>query len=324
MSRIIWLHSNPNMSLRFVLFDESGTLRSGWRFSVYLAALVLAAILGGEFLGYLIVNNAIEIEPGTPTSFIANSIVMLAAALLVGWICVHYLEGLPFRSLGAWFTRGWARHLMLGLTVGAATLGTAVGIAYLGGGLRFSFNTVAWPEAVASSVIAALVLFGLGAAYEELIFRGYILQTFSRAGLAWLAIVLTSALFAFVHTQNPNAGIISTANTALAGIWFAIAYLKTRDLWFVAGMHFIWNWMQGAIFGIEVSGLKQLVEAPLLNEIDRGPEWLTGGSYGIEAGIGTTAAILISIAAIHFLPFAKADPELVAMTSPDKHRDRQA
>ena len=142
------------------------------------------------------------------------------------------------------------------------------------------------------------------------------LQTFSRAGLAWLAILLTSVFFAVVHSWNPNAGVIPILNTALAGVWFGSAYLKTRDLWLAFGIHLMWNWMQGAFFGIEVSGLTDITTAPLFKEIDHGPVWLTGENYGIEGGIATTIALIISTAAIHFLPILIPSDEMLALSKP--------
>jgi len=159
------------------------------------------------------------------------------------------------------------------------------------------------------ALVIALVVFAIGAAWEEVLFRGYILQTFARSGLAWFGILLTSVFFGVIHLQNPNADVVSTTNTILAGVWFGLAYLKTRDLWFVWGLHLMWNWMQGAFFGIEVSGLTNLVSIPLLKEIDSGPVWLTGETYGVEGGIVTTIAIVVSIVVIYFLPFGKPSEE---------------
>jgi Predicted metal-dependent membrane protease len=170
---------------------------------------------------------------------------------------------------------------------------------------------------IASGLLVSLAVFAAAAAFEEALFRGYILQTFARAGLAWLAICGTALLFAVVHLNNPEANWISTTNTAVAGVWFGLAYLKTRDLWFPFGIHLMWNWAQGAVFGIEVSGLKDIVAAPLLKEIDRGPAWLTGENYGVEGGIAATIAIIISIALIYFLP-VKANAETLVMTSSEK------
>jgi hypothetical protein len=136
-----------------------------------------------------------------------------------------------------------------------------------------------------------------------------------RAGFVWPAIIGTSILFGAGHFWNPAASWISVANTILAGIWFGVAYMKTRTLWLPIGMHFMWNWMQGSVFGIEVSGLKDILKAPVLQEIDRGPAWLTGADYGIEASISCTIALVISTVAIYLLPILKPTDEMLDLTS---------
>jgi hypothetical protein len=79
----------------------------------------------------------------------------------------------------------------------------------------------------------------------------------------------------------------------------------------------MWNWVQGSIFGIEVSGLKNIASATLLKEVDRGPAWLTGENYGIEGSIACTIVIITAIAAIYFLPL-QPDDEMLAMSSEAK------
>ena len=290
------------MQLRTILFDGEGRLRSGWRFALFLAAFVFAGSVLNTLLVSAFVSAGYDLGEGSPEFLAAGSFVSLVLALAVGYYCGKYLEGLPFSALGASPLPGWFRNLMIGLLLGLITLGIAVGIGVAAGGISFRMNTAVPTSAILSSLATAAIVFALAAAFEEALFRGYILQTFARSGLAWFAILLTSAFFASVHLMNPGAGEISTVNTALAGIWFGVAYLKTRDLWFVTGLHFMWNWAQGSLLGIEVSGLTKISEAPLLREIEHGPSWLTGGSYGIEAGIITTVALIISTAAIYFLP----------------------
>jgi membrane protease YdiL (CAAX protease family) len=145
-----------------------------------------------------------------------------------------------------------------------------------------------------------MVIFAIGALSEETLFRGYLLQTFTRAKLIPVGIGLTSLLFAFAHNNNPGNNPLSWLNTLLAGVWFAAAYLKTRDLWFPLGIHLMWNWLQGPVFGINVSGIAEFSPDPILRATDAGPAWLTGGSYGIEGGVACTIALLISIAALQF------------------------
>jgi len=116
-----------------------------------------------------------------------------------------------------------------------------------------------------------------------------------------------SLLFAFAHNVNPSVSPLALANTFIAGIWFAAAYLKTRDLWFPFGIHFAWNWLQGPIFGINVSGIGDFSPDPLMRATDAGPAWLTGGAYGIEGGVACTFALMLSLVLIYYLPL-KAEP----------------
>ncbi len=299
------------MKTRDIFFGANAKLRSGWRFAVFVSAYIVAAII----LSPLVIGLVQALQLQGARVYLLSSFISLIPALVIGWLCGKYLEGLPFRALGASFTRGWLTHLLLGFLIGAATLGFAIGIAALFGELRFTFNE-AGTIPIVRTLVVSFVVFALAAAFEEVLFRGYILQTFARSGLGWFAIALTSVFFGIVHLNNPNANYVSAINTALAGVWFGLGYLKTGDLWFVWGMHLFWNWMQGAIFGIEVSGLTAIVHSPLLKESDHGPAWLTGENYGIEASIACTIALILSTVAIHFLPVAKASEEMATLSSP--------
>jgi len=296
--------------------NEFGRIRSGWRVVIFLIPVIVFTISATVALTAILIALGIDTTAHNALVMALSAFVSLVPAILFGWVCGRLLEGLPFRALGCWFTPGWLKNLLLGAVIGAGTIGVAVLLAGVPGGLSFTFDTANTSKAVGESLVVSLAVFALAAAFEEALFRGYVLQTLNRAGLGWLAIGLTSAFFGLGHLANPAANLISTTNTVLAGIWFGLAYLKTRDLWFPFGIHLMWNWMQGSILGIEVSGLTEISTAPLFNEIDRGPAWLTGEHYGIEASIACTIAILISIVTIYFLPGGVGpDKELLAMTS---------
>jgi len=303
------------MELKRIFVNESGRPRSGWRVAIFLAVFIVVALLFGLVSTGLLLALNIGPETHIALFFALNGFLSLVPAIVIGWLCGKILEGLPFRALGCWFTQGWLKNLAIGCLVGAVSLSAAVLIAEVCGGLSFTFDIVKSRDAILESLLVSLVVFALAAAFEESLFRGYVLQTLNRAGLGWLAIALTALFFGLVHLGNPGANAISTVNTMLAGIWFGIAYLKTRDLWFPFGIHLIWNWMQGSVFGIEVSGLTEISPAPVLTEIDRGPAWLTGEKYGIEASIACTIAIVVSIVLIRFLPGIRPSEEMLALTS---------
>ena len=292
--------------MKFLFLNDTGRVRSGWRAAVFLFVFLFFAVIFRAAEEVVFSAGRVDGYTGRMLFFTVNGFVLIILALFFGWLAGKFFEGLPFRAIGAAFTKGWLRHLLLGAMMGGATLIFAVLIALGFGGEKFELNLSDGTGAVMASLGISFVVFATGAAWEEVLFRGYILQTFSRSGLAWLAILLTSVFFGAVHMGNPNANLISTLNTVLAGVWFSVAYLKTRDLWFVWGMHLMWNWMQGSFFGIEVSGLTDITTTPLFREIDTGPTWLTGQTYGIEGGIVCTIAIVFSIAAIHYLPGTQA------------------
>jgi membrane protease YdiL (CAAX protease family) len=296
------------MTITQVFFGSDDKLRSGWRFSIFLIAF---AITVGFFSALVFAAFPELVQPGEEpgaSAMMFSSLTMLAPALFIGWLCGKYLEKLPFKAIGASFSGLWLINLLLGLVIGAVTLMIAVGLSMAFAGTRFLSNEFATNDILYSLAVSGAVFF-LGAAWEEAVFRGYILQTFARSNLAWFAILMTAVFFGALHLSNPSAGPLSTFNTALAGIWFGVAYLKTRDLWFVTGIHFVWNWMQGSVFGIEVSGLTKIVTHPVLKEIETGPTWIGGGNYGLEGGIVTTIAIILSTVAIYLLPIKSEPPE---------------
>ena len=302
-----------------IFFNKFERLRSGWRFIIFsvLFSLITA------FVGIISISVVLIFLPDdkTGTFFMSPigvsvlSFFSLTFTTLLGWFCGKYFEDLPLKALGWAFHQAWIKQTIWGLLIGAFSIIFASLLAMPSGGLSFTLNQTAdFSMLLKSTAVSAVVLF-IAAASEEVLFRGYILQTFVRAKLAWLGILLTSFPFAVAHLGNPNAEIISTINTALAGVWLGLAYLKTRSLWFAFGIHFAWNLVQGSFLGLPISGLTNLTKHSVLQFSDQGPAWLTGGSYGIEGGIACTISLLFSMLIVWFLPFIKADEEMLTLTS---------
>lgn len=294
------------MTTNSIFFGSDGLLRSGWRFAIF----TILFISGGTVFGMLAVALLYALlgtaGVGSSTFLVVNGLVSLGVALTAGWACGRYLEQLPFRALGASFVGRWAVNLGVGFFLGLVTFAFAAALGIAGGGLSFAMTAAAPGEVIRTMAVSFLV-FAAAAAFEEALFRGYILQTFVRSELTFFGVVFTSLLFATVHNTNPAASALSWLNTFIAGIWFAAAYLKTRDLWFPFALHLAWNWTQGSVFGVEVSGLTDIVKSPLMHEVDAGPAWLTGGDYGIEGGVITTIALILSTAAIFALPLKRPE-----------------
>jgi membrane protease YdiL (CAAX protease family) len=299
-----------------IFFNPFGRLRSGWRLLIFLLGFIVLSISWGSTTRtlYGLISSYLSIPHPTLVLEVIFRGGLLVLALGFGYVCAHFIEELPWRSLGASFHKGWFRDLLLGSAIGFGTLVIAVAIATVGRGLNFSIHDIEW-TATLRSMIGSGVMLIIAAFAEEAMFRGYALQTLSRAKLAWLGVLLTLALFGVAHLTNPNVVPgVTFANTALAGLWLAVAYLRTRSLWLPLGVHWAWNWALGWVFGLPISGLN-LVSHPLLKASDNGPLWLTGGNYGIEGGLACTIAIALCTVFLWRTSLVSADPELMRLTS---------
>jgi len=145
--------------------------------------------------------------------------------------------------------------------------------------------------------------------FEELIFRGIVFRHLERLAGSGVALALTSAIFGLAHLANPDATWFAALAIAMeAGILLGAAYMLTRRLWLACGIHAGWNFTQGWVFSAPVSGGKA-AEGLMITQRS-GPEWLTGGSFGLEASavamvLATGAGVVLLVLAVrkgHFAP----------------------
>jgi len=297
-------------------YNRAGRLRSVWRLAVFAVAYLIAVSAGftGTDVALALVlpretYRWLLVESGW--GFILQSVVLFLPAALVGWGCAWWLEELPWRSLGWALHKGWLRDTLFGLLLGGASICVAALVGMAVGGYHFTLQGSAGGAALARTLVVSGVIFLLGAAAEEMLFRGYPLQTLMRSWPLWVALIPVSVPFALVHLANPNVVPGFTfANTVLAGVWLCVAYWRTRSLWFPLGLHASWNWAQGALLGSPVSGITKIAPDPLLRFSDAGPAWLGGGDYGIEGGAACTLALALSTLFIWRTRLLTATPEL--------------
>jgi len=304
--------------IEFILNPQTGLLRSGWRAAIFIALLYSPSLIYG-LLPKTPEATRVDVIAASPAMILTYLALILWVAA-VSWICLRFLERMKIASLGYALRGAWFGDVLKGCAIAAMMIASVVALQVAGGGSRLSFNPIlraeqgainwAGARTVAAEMIAALALLILAAAFEELMFRGYAFQTILRGAPAAVPILLFSFYFGWAHWNNPSRTLFSTANTALAGVWLSIAYLRTRNLWFPTALHFMWNWTMGAFFGIPVSGLA--IENSLLVTSSQGPVWLTGGSYGSEGGAAATVALVIAIIVIWRASWLRVAPEMSA------------
>ena len=281
-----------NTFLKRVFYGKK-KLRSGWRMLIFViifllieAVLMLAAPAS---LSGRVGDESMEWDTGYA---IANHFVMLLALLVSSFLMLRYFDGRPFASLGYSFDSGWIIDALIGMGAGFVIISIICGIGSAGGFYAISFRAAETSVMVRSFFRYAILVF-IYAAFEEVLFRGYLLQTLIDGIGKIAAISVLSALFGTIHYLNPNGSLPGVMNTGLAGAFLSIAYVRTRSLWLPTFIHFSWNFTLGYIFGFSVSGM-QFKDTPMLVKIF-GASFLSGGEFGPEGSIVTTVVLLIAI-----------------------------
>lgn len=308
-------------SINFFINPQTRLLRCGWRVLAFMFVLSLPQwLMAALFRSSASETSSPVFDVSTATILVYT--ILVGWVLLVSWASLRFMDGLSLRSLGFSLHSNWRREVLVGFAIAFAMI---VGIFALQtiGGSRVEVNPfwmkgdgVDWSAlaTVCQNLAMALVLMTLAAAFEELVFRGYAFQTLLRGLTPVVPILILSVYFGLGHWGNPSRTLFSTVNTVLAGVWLAMAYLKTRSLWFPTALHFGWNWTMGAIFGFPVSGLL-IPKHPLLLSTEGTTLWLTGGSYGPEGGAAATVVVILSIIFIWKTNRLAVAPEMQAAWS---------
>jgi hypothetical protein len=213
---------------------------------------------------------------------------VVAAVILVVFykLTIRHLGSQPRDDLRL---AGAGKPLALGLAAGLLLFSLIVAIAAALGVYRI-IGEGSTKELLLAAVTAAI----FPAISEELFFRGILFRWIEEFGGSWAALLLTSAFFGAAHLHNPHASAIAAVGIAFeAGIMLGAAYMLTRSLWLPMGIHAAWNFAQGEIYDIPVSGypVHGLVNARLT-----GAPLLTGNGFGLEASlIAMVAATLFGL-----------------------------
>jgi membrane protease YdiL (CAAX protease family) len=268
-------------------------LRLFLRVGVYIVLYFLTALVFGQLLLWL-------------GGYLAGNVgAVLFSAFSANWLALRIYENRRVIDLGFWWNRASMWNLACGIAtgVGAACLvlfpPLIVGASHI---VRTPSETT-----TAGTVIFVLGLLAAGSSGEELFFRGYGFQILLAAIGPFATIIPIGAIFALMHSANPNASSLGIVNTAGFGILFGYAYLRSRDLWLPIGLHFGWN-LTFPLFGVNLSGLRINMTGYEMSWT-AGNLW-SGGAYGPEASVLTSAVLLLLFALLRKAPIRRQSSPL--------------
>ncbi len=274
------------------------SLRGAYPLAVLLAGLAI------PFVGAIVVGVPLFLLLGLfvdePFALFAggDDSLSLTIELLLGFLPIFVLvwgwlrlfERRRFRTIGLDGGGAFVQYGR-GLLVGLVMFGAGVAIMSLFGymevrGVNLGF--AAW-----SGVLIVFAGWVVQGAAEEVLARGFLMPIIGARWHPLIGVILSSSIFGLLHLFNPNLSWLAMVNLVLFGLFAALYALWEEGLWGVFAIHSVWNWAQGNLFGLPVSG-QPFSSNTLLEMTETGPDLLTGGAFGPEGGLVVTGVLVIS------------------------------
>jgi hypothetical protein len=291
--------------MKWLLSADENRPRAGWRLLTqqlimlaFTILLLFIIVLVLQFIGQESLTN----------NLILSQAVFLIAVTLSIYVARGWIDRRSWVSLGLKWDEAARQDLVFGTLIAGALMAFIFVVELATGWLAWA--GFAWESVPAAellrAVLSALIAFVAVAWTEELLTRGYLLQNIAEGTNLKVGVLLSSLYFAVLHASNPNVSWIAIVGLLVSGLFLAYSYVRTRTLWLAMGLHFGWNFFQNTVFGFPVSGL----DAPgLMVHEAVGPELITGGAFGPEAGLILLPALGLGAALVYWYTQGRPQPE---------------
>ena len=213
---------------------------------------------------------------------------MAVTGLLVVIFC-RFIERRPIASMGLAPTRRSLGGYAVGLLVGLLMAGAAFLIVY-------ATRSVAVAAGSFSGGMLILYLFAflIQGAAEEILVRGYFMISLTNVTRPGAAVVWSAFLFALLHLGNEGVSLLAVLNIFLFGALLGLIVFKTGHLFLACALHGIWNFAEGCLFGLPVSGIRP-GHSLLASTLTEGRALTNGGAFGPEGGAAVTVVLFLAI-----------------------------
>ncbi len=277
---------------------------------IFIAVFIVSQIAAGLFL---LIGTMVQLATGIGvrgddltipmdsqqlTSNDLMNIMVLFCTAIAALIPIIYCRFIERRSL---FSMGFVRkkaasNYAMGLLIGGMMYGSAMLLCWVTGALKFN-------GVVLGNSLGIVILFFFGFLFqgisEEITLRGYFMISVSVKKSVMTAVLTNSILFSLLHILNSGISVLPLLNLTLFGVFASVYMLRTENIWGIGAIHSMWNFVQGNIFGIPVSGME--LRFSVLSFSQEGSSLINGGSFGLEGGLAVTVVLVASIALTVFL-----------------------
>ncbi|NBV73114.1 CPBP family intramembrane metalloprotease [bacterium] len=275
-----------NGFLRAIIFMPLWLITMG--IVVTIGSIIVMTISGVDMADQAAVEALFDVSFDSPVMLTLTAFQVLGSFCAL-WLATKFIDRKPLMSIGL-SVKDKANEMLVGLGFALAFIGGLFLLLWLLGAITITGYVGFKPGVFFVSMMLFLAAFD-----EELIFRGYILNSMMDSSSRWVALAGSSALFALMHAGNPSVWSNWVPMTELfaAGFILGISYTFTKNLWFPTFFHFGWNFFQG-LFGFEISGIN-VDSWKMISHENTGnvPDIISGGAFGIEGSVITLSCTII-------------------------------
>jgi len=280
--------------------NERNQVRSGWKIAAVTAAIVAIIIVISLIVGIvvnikLLASHDIDLktlkltEKGMRVENYMNMVLLFiqeVVMIITPIFAWKIIMRSPLSHMGLDSFKRHIKELIIGLSIGAVSISVVFFAIVLSGNAKVE----SWIPHFSFDTIIYLFLFILVGFAEEIYGRGFIMSTLRQTRSVPVIVIVSSIIFALLHSGNSGIGILPYINLTLVGLFFAYIYLKSGNIWMCIGYHITWNYFQGNVYGFPVSGMDT---KGIITTMYEKNNIINGGQFGPEGGLLVTVVILI-------------------------------
>lgn len=287
--------------------NKYNELWAGWKILIVLVAFFIATfiltIIVSFAYGIIAILSSGQTDPAALTQrlmkdsvFVSLTGIMQNVAMIISVIGFWKIfDKRPLKEMGLSSFKHGSKDFVYGLISGAATISVVFVVFLLSGQISVANDFLKPNFSWILLVDLVLMIFvGFG---EEMFSRGYCMSVLKRSNVI-LIFIVPNLIFALLHISNKDFSFIPLINIFLVGVLFSLMFQRRGSIWMPIGYHITWNYFQGSVFGLPVSGtdIKGLYTSKLLNE-----NVFNGGGFGPEGGLLVTLLMVVSIVVLYLL-----------------------
>lgn len=242
------------------------------------------------FIGWAVLSSVIEIPGSDPSvwRFFAE-LVPFAIMVILSIVFLRIEKG----GVKIPITKNIGKGTALGIVIGAIWIGASAVI------LLASRHLVIVEKNDVTNLWLWIIAAFINVIMQELLVRGYLYQLLKTKYNILLSVIITTALFTFLHGGAFEAGVIPVINVITMCLFTTALYEAEGTILAPVMAHSIWN-IVGAII---IGGVSLADDYPsLYSTVASGNVLLSGGNYKIEASIIVTI-INIALMLIFFFKY---------------------